>query len=51
LQRRMRDLHVAAQHVGVQQRHNVNSGQLLLDSSAAKSNMVGAALADSRGNR
>jgi hypothetical protein len=41
LQRRMRDLHVAAQHVGVQQRHYVNSGKLLLDSPAAKSNIVG----------
>src|ERR1700716_1825240 len=36
LQQRMRDLHVAAQHVGVQQRHYVNSGKLLLDSPAAK---------------
>jgi hypothetical protein len=31
LQRRMRDLHAAAQHVGVQQRHYVNSGKVLLD--------------------
>jgi alkylation response protein AidB-like acyl-CoA dehydrogenase len=30
LQQRMRDLHVAAQHVGVQQRHYINSGKLLL---------------------
>jgi alkylation response protein AidB-like acyl-CoA dehydrogenase len=51
LQRRMRDLHVAAQHAAVQQRHFVSSGKLLLESSAAKSNMVGAPLADSRGNR
>jgi hypothetical protein len=40
LQQRMRDLHVAAQHVRVQQRHYVNSGKLLLDSPAAKSNIV-----------
>jgi alkylation response protein AidB-like acyl-CoA dehydrogenase len=38
LQKRMRDLHVAAQHVGVQQRHYANSGKLLLDT--AKSNIV-----------
>src|SRR3981081_1241561 len=51
LQRRMRDLHVAAQHVGVQQRHYVNSGKLLLDSPTAKSNMVGDPLAESRAKR
>jgi indole-3-acetate monooxygenase len=51
LQRRLRDLHVAAQHAAVQQRHYVSSGKLLLESSAAKSNMVGAPLADSRGDR
>jgi alkylation response protein AidB-like acyl-CoA dehydrogenase len=48
LQQRMRDLHVAAQHVGVQQRHYVNSGKLLLDSPTAKSNIVGDPLAESR---
>jgi alkylation response protein AidB-like acyl-CoA dehydrogenase len=41
LQRRMRDLHAAAQHVAVQQRHYVNSGKLLLDSSAINSKIVG----------
>ena len=51
LQRRMRDLHVAAQHVGVQQRHYVNSGKLLLDSPTAKSNIVGDPLAESRAKR
>jgi alkylation response protein AidB-like acyl-CoA dehydrogenase len=51
LQRRMRDLHVAAQHVGVQQRHYVNSGKLLLDSPAAKSNIVGPPPAESRTKR
>src|SRR4030081_429430 len=51
LQQRMRDLHVAAQHVGVQQRHYVNSGKLLLDSPAAKSNIVGDPLAESRAKR
>jgi alkylation response protein AidB-like acyl-CoA dehydrogenase len=49
LQRRMRDLHVAAQHVGVQQRHYVDSGKLLLDSSAVNSKIVGDSLAGSRG--
>jgi alkylation response protein AidB-like acyl-CoA dehydrogenase len=34
LQRRLRDLHVAAQHAIVQQRHYAGSGKLLLDSSA-----------------
>ena len=33
LQRRLRDLHVAAQHAIVQQRHYAGSGKLLLDSS------------------
>jgi alkylation response protein AidB-like acyl-CoA dehydrogenase len=51
LQQRMRDLHVAAQHVGVQQRHYVNSGKLLLDSSAVNSKIVGDSLTDSRGER
>jgi alkylation response protein AidB-like acyl-CoA dehydrogenase len=51
LQRRMRDLHVAAQHVGVQQRHYVNSGMLLLDSPTAKSNIAGDPLAESRAKR
>jgi uncharacterized protein (DUF1697 family) len=51
LQQRMRDLHVAAQHVGVQQRHYVNSGKLLLDSPAAKSNIVGNPPAESRTKR
>jgi alkylation response protein AidB-like acyl-CoA dehydrogenase len=51
LQQRMRDLHVAAQHVGVQQRHYVNSGKLLLDSPTAKSNIVGDPQAESRGKR
>jgi alkylation response protein AidB-like acyl-CoA dehydrogenase len=51
LQRRMRDLHVAAQHVGVQQRHYVNSGMLLLDSPTAKSNIASDPLAESRAKR
>jgi indole-3-acetate monooxygenase len=51
LQQRMRDLHVAAQHAGVQQRHYVNSGKLLLDSPTAKSNIVGDPLAESRAKR
>lgn len=51
LQQRMRDLHVAAQHVGVQQRHYVNSGKLLLNSPTAKSNIVGDPLAESRAKR
>jgi alkylation response protein AidB-like acyl-CoA dehydrogenase len=33
LQRRLRDLHVAAQHAVAQQRHYVGAGKLLLDSS------------------
>jgi alkylation response protein AidB-like acyl-CoA dehydrogenase len=33
LQRRLRDLHVAAQHATVQQRHYVNAGKLVLDCS------------------
>jgi len=36
LQRRLRDLHVIAQHYNVQQRHYVNAGKLLLDSSLAR---------------
>jgi uncharacterized protein (DUF1697 family) len=51
LQRRMRDLHVAAQHVGMQQRHYVNSGMLLLDSPTAKSNIASDPLAESRAKR
>jgi alkylation response protein AidB-like acyl-CoA dehydrogenase len=35
LQRRMRDMHVAAQHAAVQQRHNVGAGKLLLAASTA----------------
>jgi alkylation response protein AidB-like acyl-CoA dehydrogenase len=49
LQRRMRDLHAAAQHVGVHQRHYVNSGELLLDSSAVNSKINVGSLAGSRG--
>jgi len=41
LQRRLRDLHVAAQHYGVQQRHYVKAGKLLLGSSVASSKTVG----------
>jgi alkylation response protein AidB-like acyl-CoA dehydrogenase len=41
LQRRMRDLHTAAQHVGVQSRHYANSGEILLDSSAIHSKIAG----------
>jgi indole-3-acetate monooxygenase len=37
LQRRLRDLHVAAQHAIVQQRHYVGVGKLLLDTSVASS--------------
>lgn len=33
LQRRLRDLHAAAQHAAVQQRHYVSAGKLLLSSS------------------
>jgi alkylation response protein AidB-like acyl-CoA dehydrogenase len=35
LQRRLRDLHAAAQHAVAQQRHYVNAGKLLLDGFAA----------------
>jgi alkylation response protein AidB-like acyl-CoA dehydrogenase len=35
LQRRLRDLHVAAQHAAAQQRHYVKAGKLLLGSSVA----------------
>lgn len=38
LQRRMRDLHAAAQHAAVHQRHYGNSGKLLLARSSAGSN-------------
>ena len=41
LQRRLRDLHVVAQHYNVQQRHYVNAGKLLLGSSVASSKTVG----------
>jgi len=41
LQRRLRDLHTAAQHYGVQQRHYVKAGKLLLDNSVASSKIVG----------
>jgi indole-3-acetate monooxygenase len=34
LQRRLRDLHVAAQHFAAQQRHYIKAGKLLLSSSA-----------------
>ena len=37
LQRRMRDLHVAAQHAAVQQRHYVSAGKQLLGGSAVAS--------------
>ena len=40
LQRRLRDLHASAQHYGVQQRHYVKAGKLLLDSSVAGSKIV-----------
>jgi indole-3-acetate monooxygenase len=36
LQRRLRDLHVVAQHYNVQQRHYVNVGKLLLSSSSSQ---------------
>ena len=39
LQRRMRDLHAAAQHAAVHQRHYGNSGKLLLARSSAGSNV------------
>jgi indole-3-acetate monooxygenase len=41
LQRRLRDLHTSAQHYGVQQRHYVKAGKLLLGSSIASSKTVG----------
>jgi alkylation response protein AidB-like acyl-CoA dehydrogenase len=41
LQRRLRDLHVVAQHYNVQQRHYVNAGKLLLGSSVGCSKLVG----------
>jgi len=34
LQRRLRDLHTAAQHFAAQQRHYVSAGKLLLSGSA-----------------
>jgi alkylation response protein AidB-like acyl-CoA dehydrogenase len=41
LQRRLRDLHVVAQHYNVQQRHYVNAGKLFLGSSVASSKIAG----------
>ena len=41
LQRRLRDLHVAAQHGAAQQRHYVKAGKLLLGCSVAHSEIVG----------
>jgi alkylation response protein AidB-like acyl-CoA dehydrogenase len=41
LQRRLRDLHVAAQHGAAQPRHYVKAGKLLLDGSVAASEIVG----------
>jgi alkylation response protein AidB-like acyl-CoA dehydrogenase len=41
LQRRLRDLHVAAQHGAAQQRHYVKAGKLLLGGSVAPSEIVG----------
>jgi indole-3-acetate monooxygenase len=41
LQRRLRDLHVAAQHQGVQQRHYVKAGKLLLGNAIASSKIAG----------
>src|SRR5580704_1273447 len=40
LQRRLRDLHVAAQHAAVQQRHYVNVGKLVLDCSDPSSTCI-----------
>jgi alkylation response protein AidB-like acyl-CoA dehydrogenase len=40
LQRRVRDLHTAAQHAAAQQRHYVSAGKLLLDSSVVRSKIV-----------
>ena len=40
LQRRMRDLHVAAQHASAQPRNYVNAGKLLLCDTTAKSQVV-----------
>jgi alkylation response protein AidB-like acyl-CoA dehydrogenase len=45
LQRRMRDLHVAAQHAAVQQRHYVRAGKQLLSGSVVASKAVGASTA------
>jgi alkylation response protein AidB-like acyl-CoA dehydrogenase len=41
LQRRLRDLHSAAQHATVQQRHYVTAGKLLVSSSAVSSKILG----------
>jgi|BarGraIncu00222A_1022003.scaffolds.fasta_scaffold00462_14 alkylation response protein AidB-like acyl-CoA dehydrogenase len=40
LQRRLRDLHVAAQHAAVQQRHYVDAGKLVLDRSDLSSTCI-----------
>jgi alkylation response protein AidB-like acyl-CoA dehydrogenase len=40
LQRRLRDLHVAAQHAAAQQRHYASAGKLLLESSVVSSRIV-----------
>ena len=40
LQRRLRDLHVAAQHAAAQQRHYASAGKLLLESSVVSSTIV-----------
>jgi alkylation response protein AidB-like acyl-CoA dehydrogenase len=40
LQRRLRDLHVVAQHAAVQQRHYVNAGKLVLDCSGRSSTCI-----------
>jgi alkylation response protein AidB-like acyl-CoA dehydrogenase len=44
LQRRMLDLHVAAQHGAVQRRHYVGGGKLLLESSSLTQKTISAAL-------
>jgi hypothetical protein len=41
----MRDLHVAAQHAAVQQRHYVRAGKQLLSGSVVASKAVGASTA------
>src|SRR3981081_610549 len=49
LQRRMRDLNVAAEHVGGQPRHYGASCKVVMESSAVNSKIVGDSLAGSRG--